>query len=69
MTQPFEDDAAQYLALVNDEGQYAVWPAGAEVPAGWRVELPADTRQAVLDHIEREWTDMRPARLREAAQG
>ena len=52
--------------LVNDEGQYSLWPTFAEVPAGWTVERPADTRQACLDHINENWTDMRPKSLIEA---
>ncbi|MEU6281723.1 MbtH family NRPS accessory protein [Streptomyces sp. NPDC047028] len=63
---PFEKPGAEYLALVNDEGQYSVWPAAADVPAGWRVDLAAAPRQAVLDHIDRHWTDARPASLRAA---
>ena len=35
MTNPFEDADALYLVLVNDEGQYSLWPAGTAVPAGW----------------------------------
>ncbi|MFC9157343.1 MbtH family NRPS accessory protein, partial [Streptomyces bauhiniae] len=25
-TNPFEDDGADYYVLVNDEGQYSLWP-------------------------------------------
>jgi uncharacterized protein YbdZ (MbtH family) len=32
---PFEDPDAEYLTLVNDEGQHSLWPTFAEVPAGW----------------------------------
>jgi MbtH protein len=65
---PFEDPDAYYLALVNDEGQHSVWPAFAEVPAGWRVIYGAGPRQACLDHIEKHWSDMRPRSL-QTAQG
>lgn len=68
-TNPFEDDDARYLVLVNHEDQYSLWPATIDVPAGWRVDLPEDTRQACLDHIERTWTDMRPRSLVEAMDG
>ncbi|KJY42839.1 hypothetical protein VR41_06040 [Streptomyces sp. NRRL B-1568] len=64
----FENADALYLALVNDEGQYSVWPATAAVPEGWRTELAASPRQTVLDHIDRHWDDMRPATLRQAAR-
>jgi MbtH protein len=62
-TNPFEDPDGVYLVLVNDEGQYSLWPAFVDVPAGWTVEHQRDTRQACLDYIERTWTDMRPRSL------
>ncbi len=65
-TNPFENDEATYLVLVNDEGQYSLWPEFAAVPAGWTVAKAADTRQACLDHIEEHWTDMRPRSLVQA---
>jgi MbtH protein len=66
MTNPFEDPDGSYLALINDERQYSLWPAFVEVPAGWAVAHPRDTRQACLDYIERHWTDMRPQSLVDA---
>ncbi|HVW44156.1 MAG TPA: MbtH family protein [Amycolatopsis sp.] len=63
MTNPFDDDSGRFYALVNDEGQYSLWPTFAEVPAGWRVVFGEDSRQAVLDYIETNWTDMRPLSL------
>lgn len=63
MTNPFEDDDAQYLVLVNDEGQHSLWPAFIEVPAGWRTVHGADTRQECVAYVEREWTDLRPKSL------
>jgi MbtH protein len=62
-TNPFEDENAEYYALVNDEGQYSLWPASAAVPDGWTVAHDTATRAACLEFIEREWTDMRPASL------
>ncbi|WP_158881414.1 MbtH family protein [Amycolatopsis anabasis] len=69
MTNPFDDDSGRFYALVNDEGQYSLWPAFAEVPAGWQIVFGADSRQACLDHIEANWTDMRPRSLVEAMGG
>lgn len=63
MSNPFENADGVYLALINDEGQYSLWPSWAEVPAGWAVAFGEDTRQACLDHIEANWTDMRPKSL------
>jgi MbtH protein len=65
-TNPFDDPDGTYLVLINDEAQYSLWPAFAEVPAGWRVVHTQDTRQACLDYIETHWTDMRPQSLIDA---
>ncbi|MEU2801180.1 MbtH family protein [Streptomyces sp. NPDC006863] len=65
-TNPFENDDARYFVLVNEENQHSLWPAFAEVPAGWTVVHGEDSRQACLDHINENWTDMRPRSLAEA---
>lgn len=72
MDNPFDDPDGTYLALMNDEGQYSLWPAFVEVPAGWTIVHPQDSREACLDYINQHWTDMRPRSLieaMEAAQG
>jgi MbtH protein len=63
MTNPFEDNDGTYLVLVNDEGQHSLWPEFVAVPAGWTVAHGPAGRQDCLDHIEQNWTDMRPASL------
>lgn len=63
---PFEDPEGTYLVLVNDEGQHSLWPAFIDVPDGWRIVHPKDSRQACLDYIEEHWTDMRPQSLIDA---
>lgn len=60
---PFDDDTLEHLVLVNDEGQHSLWPAFAEVPAGWAVAHGPASRQECLDHVEQHWTDMRPTSL------
>ncbi|SEH00063.1 MbtH protein [Nonomuraea solani] len=62
-TNPFEDENGAYLVLVNDENQHSLWPAGIDVPAGWRVALDSSPRAECLAYIETHWTDMRPASL------
>ncbi|NDU74733.1 MbtH family NRPS accessory protein [Actinomadura sp. DSM 109109] len=66
MSNPFEDPEGTYLVLVNGEGQHSLWPSFAEVPAGWTVAKDEDTRQACLDYVNQNWTDMRPKSLIEA---
>jgi MbtH protein len=63
MTSLFDDEDGVFLALVNDEGQYSLWPASLQVPAGWTVAFDANSRAACLDFIEGAWTDMRPRSL------
>ncbi|WP_394841306.1 MbtH family protein [Pendulispora brunnea] len=62
-TNPFEDTEASYYVLVNDEGQHSLWPAFAEVPAGWIKVHGQASRQSCLDYVNAHWTDMRPATL------
>ncbi|MEQ0565850.1 MbtH family protein [Amycolatopsis sp. NEAU-NG30] len=63
MSNPFEDADAQYLVLVNDEGQHSLWPADIAVPAGWTTAHDADSRANCLEYVEAQWTDMRPNSL------
>lgn len=51
-------------AVMNDEGQYSVWPANKALPDGWRKTGVCGTKDACLEHIKTVWTDMRPASLR-----
>ncbi|MFJ6217216.1 MbtH family protein [Streptomyces sp. NPDC092296] len=72
MTNPFEDNDATFLVLVNDENQHSLWPEFAAVPAGWRTVFGPGSREDALAYVSREWTDLRPASLVEAmakAQG
>ncbi|WP_030773943.1 MbtH family protein [Streptomyces sp. NRRL F-2664] len=63
---PFDDADGRFYVLVNDEGQHSLWPSFAEVPAGWRVVFGEESRQLCLEHVEANWTDLRPKSLRDA---
>jgi MbtH protein len=65
-TNPFDDETARFRVVVNDEDQHSLWPAFAQVPAGWRVVFGEAARDECLEYVERNWTDMRPRSLREA---
>ena len=69
MTNPFENPDTPYHALINDEGQYSLWPAFIDIPAGWTSTHGPAPRQSCLDHIEQNWTDMRPKSLIKAMEG
>lgn len=62
----FDDPEVPFLVLVNDEEQHSLWPSRFEVPDGWRVVHTEDTRQACLDYIEANWTDITPLSARRA---
>jgi MbtH protein len=63
MTNPFEDKDATYHVLINNEGQYSLWPTFVEVPDGWTIVLNSNKRTVCLEYINRNWTDMRPKSL------
>lgn len=62
---PFDDDNGSFFVLVNDEEQHSLWPAFADVPAGWRVVYGETDRAACLEYIEQNWPDIRPKSLRD----
>ncbi len=53
-----------YVVVVNGEEQYSIWPAGRQIPLGWRAEGKQGSKAECLDYIEQVWTDMRPLSLR-----
>ena len=61
-----EDDEDQtiYMAVVNHEEQYSIWPEGRELPLGWADAGKHGTKDEVLAWIKEVWTDMRPLSLR-----
>ncbi|MGP4091133.1 MbtH family protein [Streptomyces sp. KR55] len=66
MANPFDDENGSFLVLVNEENQHSLWPAFAEVPAGWRVAFGESTRKDCMEYIEENWQDMRPQSLIDA---
>jgi MbtH protein len=63
VTNPFEDKDGVFLALINDEGQYSLWPQFSPIPPGWVAAFGPDNREECLSFVERVWTDMRPKSL------
>jgi MbtH protein len=53
-----------YVVVVNDEEQYSIWPAGRQIPLGWRAEGKQGSKAECLDYIEQVWTDMQPLSVR-----
>lgn len=63
MTSVFDDPDGCFHVLVNDEGQYSLWPAFSRIPAGWSAARENADLQSCQDFIEAHWTDMRPRTL------
>eukprot|EP00755_Sulcionema_specki_P000525 Sspe_Gene.115321::Locus_102402_Transcript_1_1_Confidence_1.000_Length_1213::g.115321::m.115321 len=61
----------RYCVLVNHEEQYSLWRDDVRAPTGWTaVEgMRGKGEEECLGYIEKVWTDMRPASLREAMAG
>jgi amino acid adenylation domain-containing protein len=60
------DHTQSYLVVINDEEQYSIWPAGRDLPPGWRGDGFSGTEADCLARIAEVWTDMRPLSLRHA---
>ncbi len=69
MSDPFESPDAHYWVLLNDEERSSLWPAFADVPAGWRPVLGPGPREQMIAHINASWLDMRPKSLRDEMDG
>ncbi|MCU1647078.1 MAG: Protein MbtH [Nocardia sp.] len=63
MSNPFDDEDAQFYVLVNEEGQHSLWPVFATIPGGWTIAHGPAPRWACLEYVESHWTDMRPKSL------
>jgi len=59
-----EEDTRIYDVVMNHEEQYSIWPAGRDLPAGWREAGKRGLKKECLDYIDEVWTDMRPLSLR-----
>lgn len=60
---PFDDQDADFLVLVNAENQHSLWPVFADIPSGW-VKIARPMKQkAAMEWVDAHWTDMRPASL------
>jgi MbtH protein len=68
-TNPFDDDDASFHVLINEEGQYSLWPTFRDTPEGWSVVHEEASRKSCLYYIEQAWTDMRPNSLKAETAG
>jgi MbtH protein len=59
-----QEDARDYVVVMNHEEQYSIWPKGKQIPAGWRSVGKEGRKGECLEYIEQVWVDMRPLSLR-----
>ncbi|WP_089926277.1 MbtH family protein [Lentzea albida] len=52
MTSPIAQAHTMFLVLVSPSGQYSIWPAVLQVPAGWLVVHGVASRQSCADHVD-----------------
>jgi MbtH protein len=69
MSNPFDDEAGEFLVLVNHEGQYSLWPSRMSVPAGWNPARAPASRAECLSWIDAHWTAMQPKPAIAAVRG
>ena len=54
------EEPTVWEVVVNDAGQYSIWPAGQQVPNGWKLVGKRGSQQECLDYIAEVWTDVPP---------
>ncbi|MER7703698.1 amino acid adenylation domain-containing protein [Kitasatospora sp. NPDC097605] len=52
--------SGRHAVLVNEDGQYAIWPGDLTVPGGWRTVFGPAPHEECRRHVDRAW---RPAGL------
>ena len=60
---PFDDEDAMFVVVVNEEGQHSLWPEQMEVPGGWEIVYGPQPRKHCIGYVDAHWTDMRPLSL------
>jgi MbtH protein len=58
----------QYQVVVNDEGQFSIWPADTAPPAGWTASGPRGNQLECLAYLGTVWKVLTPKSLRQPTQ-
>ncbi|NGY60652.1 MbtH family protein [Lentzea sp. NEAU-D13] len=58
MTSPFAQAHTMFLVLVSPTGQYSIWPAVLQVPAGWQVVHGVASRISCEEHLAARRADL-----------
>jgi MbtH protein len=57
-------DGDSLIALINEEGQYSIWPAKKEVRPDWHNVGFKGSKAEVSTYIDEHWVDICPVSLR-----
>lgn len=55
----------RFCVVVNDEEQYAFWPADRVLPDGWSATGVVGDLDACTRYVSEVWTDLRPKSVRD----
>jgi MbtH protein len=57
---PFDDETAPYLVIVNSVNQHSIWPESLPFPEGWCVIAGPTERRSAVQFVDDHWVDLRP---------
>ena len=57
----------QFYVVINEEEQYAIWPAFKDIPQGWKLAGKEGNKDDCIAYISEVWQDMRPKSLKETS--
>ena len=69
MANPFDDETARFVVLVNAENQHSLWPETFALPDGWHKVFGPESRAGCIAYVDASWTDLRPATVAAALTG
>jgi MbtH protein len=69
MANPFDDENARFVVLVNQENQHSLWPETFAVPGGWMKAFGPESRAGCIAYVDASWIDLRPASVAAALAG
>lgn len=69
MANPFDDENARFIVLVNAENQHSLWPESFTVPDGWMKTFGPESRASCTAYVDATWTDLRPISVVNAIAG
>jgi amino acid adenylation domain-containing protein/thioester reductase-like protein len=64
VTKPEKTASDDFVVVLNEEGQHALWQAELDVPSGWRRGSPVMSASECLAAIDDSWPDVTPASVR-----